>query len=50
MKSARNNPRTNRSDNNKKSAPAQRNTTTSQRKMSDVRNPKLGANKTHSGM
>ncbi|XP_037303000.1 katanin p60 ATPase-containing subunit A-like 1 isoform X1 [Manduca sexta] len=47
MKSARNNPRNARTD-NKRTTPAQRNATTSQRKTSDVRNPKLAANKAHS--
>lgn len=47
LKSARNNPRTARTD-AKKSAPSSRHPTTSQRKNSDVRNPKLAANKAHS--
>ncbi|XP_063832419.1 katanin p60 ATPase-containing subunit A-like 1 [Ostrinia nubilalis] len=45
MKSARNNPRTARADPKKTT---QRTATTSQRKTSDVRNPKLAANKAHS--
>lgn len=47
MKSARNNPRNNRTADSKKMAP--RNATTSQRKTSDVRNPKINTNKGHSG-
>lgn len=46
MKSARNNPRNNRTADNKR--PVARNATTSQRKTSDVRNPKINTNKGHS--
>ncbi|XP_045504062.1 katanin p60 ATPase-containing subunit A-like 1 isoform X1 [Colias croceus] len=46
MKSARNNVRNNRTADSKKPAP--RNATTSQRKTSDVRNPKINTNKAHS--
>ncbi|XP_075984564.1 katanin p60 isoform X2 [Anticarsia gemmatalis] len=48
IKSARANPRTARNNDNRKTTPGQRNATTSQRKTSDVRNPKIGANKAHS--
>lgn len=47
MKSARANPRTARND-NKKTTPANRNATSSQRKTSDARNPKNATNKAHS--
>lgn len=47
MKSARNNSRNPRTD-IKKTTPAPRNATTSQRKTSDVRNPRIAANKAHS--
>lgn len=50
MKSARNNPRNAPRTDNKKSAPGQRNATTSNRKASDAKNPKLSTNKAHSGM
>ncbi|CAG9568116.1 unnamed protein product [Danaus chrysippus] len=46
MKSARNNPRNART--NDKKTPAGRVATTSHRKTSDVRNPKINSNKTHS--
>lgn len=48
MKSARANPRTANNRNDNKKTPAHRNATTSQRKTSDARNPKIGANKAHS--
>lgn len=50
MKSARANPRNAHSRNNDhKKGPAHRNATTSQRKVSDARIPKIGGNKAHSG-
>lgn len=47
MKSARNNPRNNRTADSKKATG--RNATTSQRKTSDVRNPRINTSKGHSG-
>ncbi|XP_026485268.1 katanin p60 ATPase-containing subunit A-like 1 isoform X1 [Vanessa tameamea] len=47
MKSARNNPRNNRTADNKKTT-GPRNATTSQRKTSDVRNPRINTSKGHS--
>ncbi|XP_039759885.1 katanin p60 ATPase-containing subunit A-like 1 isoform X2 [Pararge aegeria] len=46
MKSARNNPRNNRTADKKTTGP--RNATTSQRRTSDARNPKINTNKAHS--